>query len=184
MAKRRWIIGVVLAAGLAAFALRLLGPQFGILAAPNRGPSQITTTVTSPPLSTFTSPRLMAFAQKVRYQIKIPPEWKVKVPGDYGARIMQGGTGATGATYWPLTAEMHSSGDMDGKLVVSHDVRQKGLWLPKATAFHWTEHRYSAQCDVRQEGRVYRIAYYHSNRAYFEATYRQICESFRVVRVK
>jgi hypothetical protein len=146
------------------------------------------------PLRLYTSPWVTAYGERVRYQMLIPEGWDVHVPGRWDDRSLPM-AGATGLVYFPLSAVPNLSQAGLGApaerpyILVGHDGKKRNpaTSTPPTVSRNsvtysatWSTHMATAQ--VTQQGRTYDIEYYRTNEPEFDATYRRICESFRVIR--
>jgi hypothetical protein len=178
--RKRWLVG-----GLALAAAGAV-----ILAVWPRGPQ----------LELYTSPPMTVFGKPKQVQLLIPTGWKAEAPQP----IYLGETGNAGqsllfirpqpANRWlPAWLRRLFYGEPEQhtfvEIGIGHpdDQRDVATYLfrtfygrPRQPAFtgpsYPTAHR-SVQKDIG-----YHVRYYRTNRAAFEATYRPICDSFKVLR--
>jgi hypothetical protein len=139
-----------------------------------------------PPPQLYTSPPVMAYGKKVRYRMRIPAGWEVHVPGrmfDFSPVF----AGASRYTYLPLSAVPPgdtSAGHERGALQVGTDGKNfypNRSGPPNQVQRNLVAKQFHGYARILQGGRFYCIEYRTNDGQSFDATYRQICESFKVI---
>jgi hypothetical protein len=180
MAKRGWrIVGVAVAA--AAFALS------------PRVPGE----VREPRLEWYTSPPLFYRRHTFRVQVLIPRDWKPRISSVGGTSTAPTSFDPPSIYFQPRVARSTLSQQLEGvSLAVSEALAQLSFQVGKlpdevkeetTRVFSLPEsfRRTSYWLEVRRNvGMPYQLVYTRTNGPEFNATQRQICDSFKVIREK
>jgi hypothetical protein len=179
MAKRRWIIGVVVVAGLAVLALWPLEPR----------------------LEWYTSNAFWVAGRPIRVRALVPSNWtdldskKAQKPQITNGSIRHAReevsiSQAVRMEWIPkwipsrLRRLFLDDERLEPDAAVFLMIDAPGLYESTPVLARQFDGLSHARRDYYESGKAFAIVYVRNNRAEFDATYRQICESFRVIREK